>query len=228
MRERLKRGRQKKTTGTKRMPPTRHRLVCLPILLLHSQLPPFLRRSSQLLLCKCLVQHLASSIKTLCTFWSHFEILDPDAARVAVGLSSLTRPGHPAVVPKASISALLISLPLQLELPRTVLVVWQRGNFVSRATFHQRFSTGLRSDHIVDGFFVPPVLLFQPPHLTRSGYTFCRRHEALSTVVSLSQPHGSEKSCVQDDRLTKPCVQTDGWNKSCVQDDGFKKIVCTR
>ena len=44
-------------------------------------------------------------------------------------------------------------------------------------------STSLHADseHIVDGFFVPPVLLFYPPDLERSEYTFCRprKHSAL-------------------------------------------------
>ena len=45
------------------------------------------------------------------------------------------------------------------------------------------------SDHIEDGFFVPPVLLYYPPDLSRSEYTSCRPDEALGTVAFHSQPH---------------------------------------
>ena len=68
---------------------------------------------------------------------------------------------------------------------------WQRVNLCHRPV-HSPLSINIsprNSDHFVDGFFVPPVLLFHSPDLARSEYTFCRPHKALDTVVSHSQPY---------------------------------------
>ena len=47
------------------------------------------------------------------------------------------------------------------------------------------------SYHIVDGFFVPPILRFQSPNLSGSEHAICIPNEALCAVVSHSKakPH---------------------------------------
>ena len=69
---------------------------------------------------------------------------------------------------------------------------WWQGVNLCRWPVHSPLSISNSprdSDHIVNCPFVPPVLMFYPPDLSRSEHTFCRRHETLGTVVSHSQPH---------------------------------------
>ena len=104
---------------------------------------------------ECLIQHLTSSICTLCTFQSCFEtVLDPGAAGVRVLLCSLSRSDR--IVTKASCSGtegLNVcsgdSLPLCSSSLKRHWWWWQRAQFVSMACpesiLHQQLSTGLRS-----------------------------------------------------------------------------------
>ena len=104
--------------------------------------------------CDCLVQHLSSSIQALRTFWGVLR-----NSSIPTGQGSewacahfpdliAMQPGHPSVVPKASMSVL------------GILCLRTRAPMNSQSTCHQQFSTfSLDSDHIVDCVFVPPVLL---------------------------------------------------------------------
>ena len=133
------------------------------LLLLH--FPSFLSSSHVPLsfLCKGLVQHLASPIKTLCTFRSNFQtFLNPDAA-VRVGLSSLST--FDRIATQASCSGsegfdicASDSLPLHSSSLKRHWWWWQLVNLYRRPVHSPlTVNDSLRdSDHVVDGFFVPP------------------------------------------------------------------------
>ena len=90
------------------------------------------------------------------------------------------------------------SLPLHSSSFKRHWWLWHRVNLCLWSVHSPlAISNPLRdSDHTVDCFFVPPVLMFYPPDLPRPEYTFCCSYEKLSTVVSHSQPH--TQTCIED------------------------------
>ena len=76
---------------------------------------------------------------------------------------------------------------------------WWQGVSFCRWPVHNPFSISNSprdSDHMDNGLFVPPVLMFYPADLSRTRHTFCRRREALGTAVSHSQP--TLRTCIWD------------------------------
>ena len=102
------------------------------------------------------------------------------------------QPGHPAVVPKVSMSVLVI-LSLYTKAPSTGTGGGGGNGSICVAglpTVHLQINHSTRTPiTLLMAFFVRPVLPFYPPVLSRFEYTFCRLHEALGTAVSHSQPH---------------------------------------
>ena len=105
-----------------------------------------------------------------------------------------SKPENPAEVPKASMSVRVIFSLCRAHSNGTG--GGGKGSICPLSTICS--DSPQVSDHMVDCILAPPVLLFSPPDLSRSKYTFCHLHEALDTVVSHSQQHSELVSGIKD------------------------------
>ena len=100
------------------------------------------------------------------------------------------QPWHPIVAPNSSMSFLVI-LSLWIRAPSN-----GNGGIGMGSTRTSGLSPLFsvchpprHSNHIVDGFFVPPILRFQSPNFSGSEHAICIPNEALCAVVSHSKPN---------------------------------------